>query len=39
MALKCSCGAMVVVEEGYDTVFRCKGCSKVGGVFDFQVVG
>lgn len=35
--MKCSCGSTEIYsEEGYDSIYRCKGCNKVGSKQEFE---
>lgn len=34
--MKCTCGSIKIRrEKGYDSVYRCEGCNKVGNALDF----
>jgi len=36
--MKCSCGSTeVYTDEGYETIYRCYGCGKVGNAQDFNI--
>ena len=35
--MKCKCGSKrVYTEDGYETIFRCLDCNKVGNINDFE---